>query len=98
MHQAFEEGSGGDHDSAAQVLHFQCGFDAEYLSIPKQQLLALSLSEVQVRLSFTDPFKSELIGLLVALSSGSPNGWPFLRIQHAELEPSHIRGLAHLSA
>jgi hypothetical protein len=41
----------------------------------------------KIRLPFANPFQAELIGLLVALSAGRPNGRTFLGVEHPELQP-----------
>src|SRR6266487_2893005 len=58
----------------------------------------LPLPKIKVWLPLTNPLKSELIGLLVALSPRSPNRGTLFCIEHSELESSHVRGLAHLSS
>ena len=43
-------------------------------------------------------FKSELVVLLVALDARGLDGGPFGCVEEPELDTSHIRGDAHLSA
>src|SRR5436190_18046463 len=53
--------------------------------------------QVEIRLPFANPLQPKLIRLLVALGSRGPNGRTLLCIEHSELEPRHVGGLAHLA-
>ena len=62
-----------------------------------EELDALGLPEVEVGLALADPFQPELVGLLIALGSRSPDGRPFPGVQHPKLEPGQVRCQAHFS-
>src|SRR6266496_3002880 len=78
-------------------LNLQGGFDSINLPVPQKKLRNLRLFAIQVCLTLTNPFESELIGLLVALGARSPHRRSLFCIQHPELEASHVRVLPHLS-
>lgn len=58
----------------------------------------LRLSDIEVFLTFTDPFEAKLVGLLVALSARSPDRWSAFGVEHAELETGHVGCFAHFAA
>lgn len=58
----------------------------------------LRLSDIEVFLTFTDPFEAKLVGLLVALSARSPDGRSALGVKHPELETGHVSRFAHFPA
>src|SRR3954467_7815725 len=92
-----EKRSGGDHDCLAKVLNLQRGLNSIDLTIFEKQSGSLTLAQIQVRLPLTNPLQSKLVGLLIALGARSPNGGTFLGVQHAKLEPSHIRRFRHFA-
>src|SRR5260370_28558165 len=62
-----------------------------------QELCRLPLFYIELLLTFTHPFESELIGLLVTLSAWRPNRRSLFRVQHPELQSGHIGGFPHFA-
>ena len=98
MHEAAEEGTGGDDDGLAQVLDFEGGLDALDDAVLMEKAGGLALFNVQVRLAFANLFEAELVGFFIALGAGRPDGRVFFGVQHAELESGHVGGFAHFAA
>jgi hypothetical protein len=72
-------------------------FDSARLAILAEDFGRLTLSYIKVGFRLANPFKTELIGLLVTLSPWSPNGRPLLGVQHPELKSSHVGVFPHLA-
>src|SRR5207247_8113258 len=62
-----------------------------------EECRCLRLPNVQVRFTLAHPLHSELIRLLITLSSWGPNRRTLLRVQHPKLQSGHVSALAHLA-
>jgi hypothetical protein len=62
-----------------------------------EQAHGLALFAVQSRLALANPLQTELVGLLIALGTRSPDRRSLLGVQHPKLKPAEVGGLAHLS-
>src|SRR5262245_45122704 len=98
MHQSSQESACGYNNCFAVILNFQGGFNAVSFAISMQDLRGLTLLNVEVRLALADPFKMELVRLLIALCSRCPYRWPLPVVQHSKLKPCHVGRLSHLTA
>src|SRR2546427_10188299 len=98
MHQTTQECTGCYHDGCSKVLNTKSSLYTVSLAVLVQQLGDLALLDIQIRLSFANPFQPELVSLFVALCARCPNRRSFLGIEHTKLHAGHIRGLAHLAA
>ena len=80
MHQSAKEGACGQYNALSVILDLEVGFDTYDLTILAKDFGNLSLFTIEIALSFADPFKTELIGLFIALCSWSPNCRSFLLV------------------
>src|ERR1700722_13188034 len=97
VHQTAEERSGCYYHRCAVILNLKRSLDAEDLAVAVKQLGRLSLLNIEIRLTFTNPLKPELVGLFVALGARSPYCRPFLGIKHPELEAGKVCRFTHLT-
>ena len=74
VHEAAQEGAGGDDHGGAVVLDFHGRFDAEGLAVPMEDPGDLALFEVEVLFALANPFEPELVCFLVTLRARGPNG------------------------
>ena len=80
MQQALQKGSGGQNDGPASVGYLQASLHPADLVAIHDESRRLSLFQVEVWLTFANPFEPELIRLLVALNARGPDRRPFLGI------------------
>ena len=98
VHQAPQERPRRDHHRLAHEAHPQRRLHPLHHSALHDQRRRLTLLAVQPRLPLAHPLHPKLIRLLIALRARCPHARAALCVQHAELQPRHIRRLAHLAA
>ncbi|MEY4227773.1 MAG: hypothetical protein RLZ84_365, partial [Actinomycetota bacterium] len=87
--------SGGHDDRFSKEPNLHRGVDSDHPTVLDHKAGGLGLLAVQVRLTLAHPLQPKLVGLLVTLRPGGPNRRPLLGVQHPELQPTEVRGLAH---
>src|SRR5207249_5870193 len=98
MHQTTQKCTGCYHDGCSNVLNTKSSLYTVGLAVLVQQLGDLALLDIQIRLSFANPFQPKLVCFFVALRARRPNRRSLLGIEHTKLQTGHICGLAHLAA
>ena len=98
MHQPSQESPRRDHHRLRQEPHPQRRLHPLHRPALHHQRCRLPLLAVQILLPLAHPLHPKLIRLLIALRARRPHARAALRVQHAELQPRHIRRLAHLAA
>src|SRR5213082_3086291 len=98
MHQTTQKCTGCYDDGYSKVLNTKSSLYTVSLAVLVQQFGDLALLDIQIRLSFANPFQPELVSLFVALCARRPNRTSLLGIEHTKLQAGHVCGLAHLAA
>src|SRR5256885_3802760 len=98
MHQTTQKCTGCNHDSCSKVLNTKSRLYTNGSAVLVQQIGDLALLNIQIWLSFADPFQPELVSFFVALCTRCPNRRTLLGIEHPKLQTSHVCGLSHLAA
>ena len=95
--EAVEEGSGGDDHRLAEEF-VGLGADACNALIPEQQFLHHALGDVEVRLSLQHPAHFCLVLVHLGLAARAASRRAARGVEHAELDSSGVRDLAHFAA